>query len=99
MPAYKHHNFVKNISNRIIKHIKNRYNKNINNNQIIKILKNNIKKTGICIFKNCETKAGFGKEGCNPEYCGKHKKADYIDVKNKKCIYQGCNICPLNKIE
>jgi len=40
-------------------------------------------------------RSNFNKEGeTTPLYCASHKLDDMIDVKNKKCIYKGCKICP-----
>ena len=82
---------IKNITEDILQYIKYKYNKNINKKQIIKIIKNNIKKSGICKFNSCETRSSFGKLGTTkPEYCLEHKPQDYVDVRTKKCIIINC---------
>jgi len=35
----------------------------------------------------------FGVEGGPPQYCAEHRPEGVIDVKHKKCIALGCNIC------
>ena len=94
--TYKYYNIFKKISNYILEHIKNKYNKTIDNKQIIKVIKDNIKKSGICKFDNCNIQASFGKPGSKiKEYCGHHKLINYINVVSKRCIYEGCNKQPV----
>jgi len=53
-------------------------------------MKNNISKK--CTTIGCETIPIFGLPGQNPTKCYQHKTLKMIDVKNKRCEENGCNI-------
>lgn len=50
--------------------------------------------TNVCIEKNCDTGASFNILGEKAKYCNKHKKEKMINVINKRCKEESCNITP-----
>ena len=44
-----------------------------------------------CEQEGCTTQPTFGLKGGKAHFCSKHKKDGMIDIKNKRCIHEGCN--------
>jgi ATP-dependent Lon protease len=52
-----------------------------------------------CIHENCVKIANYNLENEKKGlYCGEHKKENMIDVKSKKCLFEGCNIHPIGLV-
>ena len=48
----------------------------------------------MCVYDGCKNWTGFNFEGLKAKYCSVHKEDGMINVKDKKCIYEGCRKCP-----
>ena len=53
----------------------------------------------MCIYDGCNNWTGYNFEGLKAQYCSVHKKEGMVNVKDKKCIHEGCRKCAsFNKI-
>ena len=48
----------------------------------------------LCKGPDCKTRASFDEPGGKGQYCKKHKTAEMIDVKHKRCEHDGCDSRP-----
>jgi len=44
----------------------------------------------MCKEKDCKIRPNFNIEGEKAIYCSTHKTEGMVDVKNKRCIHEGC---------
>ncbi len=50
----------------------------------------------LCIYEGCLKRPNFDEPGGKGSFCFNHKKVTMINVKSKRCIYEGCDsICPI----
>ena len=47
-----------------------------------------------CVYLDCDKYSCFNFHGLRANYCASHKQIGMIDVKNKHCVFEGCNITP-----
>ena len=48
----------------------------------------------MCIYDGCNNWTGYNFEGLKALYCSVHKKEGMVNVKDKKCIHEGCRTRP-----
>ena len=48
----------------------------------------------MCIYDGCNNWTGYNFEGLKAQYCSVHKKEGMVNVKDKKCIHEGCRKQP-----
>lgn len=58
------------------------------------------KSSSLCQFFECKTYATFNHEGSKKGlYCATHKLPNMVDVKHKRCCYDGCTKGPVFNYE
>jgi hypothetical protein len=53
----------------------------------------------MCVYDGCKNWASFNYEGLKARYCMVHKEDGMINVKDKKCDYDGCKTRPVYNCE
>lgn len=48
----------------------------------------------ICIYPSCLKYSSYGTVGEKPIYCAIHKEGNHVNLRTRKCAYDGCTVCP-----
>lgn len=52
-----------------------------------------VKGSHLCVMDGCTVRASFGVRGQSPVRCREHKEAEHVDVRNRRCQFQGPEPC------